>query len=199
MQNDERLSKSKLLEEGEVVRWSSAPQPYGLFDETHKTSTVISLCWALAWGIILIGGYYYTCVSQNQEIKKGVMIFCAAIPAMIAWSPVADRNNIKKLLYAITDKKVIVISSEADKACTMSIDDIDRVRVEKTVNGNCHVRVASPVFKTSARKLPGLAFRGEFDNINNNKIYKGLVFYNVSAEDGNTIRGLLKPLVEAGQ
>ena len=192
-------SLDKFLEDGEIVQWSATPQPYRLFDETHKTSTIISLCWALAWGIILIGGYYYTCASQGHEIKTGVMVFCSAIPVMLAWSPAADRNNVKKLTYAITDKKAIVISSEAEKACTMNIADIDGLRVEKTDNGNCHVRVGSPVFKASARKLPGLAFRGEFDNIDSNKIYKGLVFYNVSAEDGNAIRDLLKPLIEADQ
>ena len=190
---------NKFIEEGEVVRWSGASQPYSLFDKAHKTSTIISLCWALVWGIILVGGYYALSVSHGQEIKKGVMLICAAIPLMLASSPLSDKNNVKKLLYAVTDKKAIIVAEEGNKACTMRIADIDGLRVDKTDNGNCHVRVGSPVFKASARKLPGLAFRGEFDAKDNEKIYTGLVFYNLSAEDGEMIRNLLKPPVEASQ
>ena len=197
MQNNEKLSK--LLEEGEAVRWSGTPQPYGLFDETHKTSTMISLFWALFWGIILVGGYYASTVKSGQEIQKGVMFFCAIIPIAVAWSPIGDKNYIKKLLYAVTDKKVIVVSPETSNSFIMNIAGIDGVRVEKTKNGNCHIKVGSPVFKASAKKLLGLAIRGETDNEGNDKICKGLVFYNVSAEDGNAICGLLKPIVEVGQ
>ena len=197
MNYNERLNK--FLEEGETVRWSGKPQPYGLFDETHKTSTVISLCWALLWGAILVGGYYWVSVSQGQEIKKGIMLFCAAIPIMLAWGPITDKNNVKKLLFAVTDKKVMVVPSETETACIMRIADIDELRLEKTANGNCHVRLGSPVFKASARKLPVLAFRGEFDIEDNKKAYKGLVFYNVSAEDGNAICDFLKTLVKPGK
>ena len=197
MHYNEKLNK--FLEEGEIIRWSGAPKPYALFDETHKTSTIISLCWALLWGIILIGGYYALTVSHGQEIKKGVMAICAAITLMILWSPIADKNNIKKLLYAVTDKKAVIVSKEDDRACTMRIADIDELRADKTGNGNCHVRAGSSVFKASARKLIGLACRGEFDMDNNEKIFKGLVFYNVSAEDGATICKLLKPVVEPEQ
>ena len=188
MQNDEKLSK--LLEKGGVVRWSGTPQPYGLFDETHKTSTMISLFWALLWGIILVGGYYASAVKTGQEIQKGIMAFCAVIPIAVAWGPIRDKSNIKKMLYALTDKRAIVISSDENNSLTMNITDIDGVRVEKTNNGNCHIRLGSPVFKASARKLLGLAYRGEFETEDNNKIYKGLVFYNVSAKDGDMIRGL---------
>ena len=190
---------SKFLKEGEAIQWSGTPQPYGIFDAAHKASTMISLCWALVWGIILVGGYYASTVKSGQEIKTGIMIVCALVPVAVAWSPIRDKNNILKQQYALTDKKAIVVSSEAGTPLTMNIADIDRVRVEKTGSGNCHVRLGSPVFQASARKLLGLACRGEFDSKDNNKIYKGLVFYNVSAEDGNVIRGLLEPLVETGR
>ena len=197
MHDDEKLNK--FLEKGETIRWSGAPQPYRLFDETHKTSTLISLCWALMWAIILLGGYYASVIKSGQEIKKGIMAFCAVIPIVVAWGPITDRNNIKKLTYAVTDRKVIVVSSEASSSFTMNIADIDRARIEKTNNGNCHVRVGSPVLKASAKKLLGLAYRGEIDSEGSNRTCKGLVFYNVSAEDGNAIRDLLKPIVEVAQ
>ena len=190
MQNNETLNKC--LEEGEVIRWSGAPQPYKLFDETHKTSTLIYLCWALAWGILLVGGYYWLSASQGQEIKKGVMFFCAIIPVMVAWGPLTDRKNVKKLSYAVTDKRAIVVYSESSTPYSMRIADIDKVQAEKTANGNSHIRVGSPVFKVAARKLPSLAFRGDFDTKGSDKIFTGLVFYNVTAEDEKAVCNLLK-------
>ena len=190
MQDSEMFSK--ILKEGETMRWSGTPRPYGLFDETHKTSTLISLCWALAWGILLVGGYYALSVSQGQEIRKGVMFFCAIIPIMVACGPITDKGNIKKLRYPVTDKRLIITSAgETGKECAMDVTDVDEWRVEKTANGNCHVRIGSKIFKASARKLISLATHGDYDMKGNDKIYKGLVLYNLSAEDGDTIYNIL--------
>ena len=186
-------SREKLLEEGDLVRWSGAPQPYGIFDEAHKTSTLVTLCWAVSWGILLIGGYYAFCVSRYLEVKTVVMVICVAVPLLIAWSPVGDRNNVKKLLYTVTDKKIIVASSEASKEYVLPIADIGVMRIEKAGDDTCHLRFGSPTFKASTKKLLALAVRGEFKVLKNDeKVYTGLVFYNISAGDGDVICDLLK-------
>ena len=96
MYDNKRLNQ--FLEEGEIIRWSGTPQPYSIFDETHRTSTLTSLCWALVWEIILVGGYYILCASKGIEIKEGIMIFCVVFPLLLAWRPVTRKNNIKKLM-----------------------------------------------------------------------------------------------------
>jgi hypothetical protein len=183
----------KWLEEGENIHWSGSPQPYGLFDEVHKTSTLVALCWAVVWGAILVGGYYALSVSRDLEIKTSVMVICAAVPLLIAWSPVGDKSNIKKLRYAVTDKKMIVISSEGGKECILPIMDLDAIRIEKAGDGTCHLRFGSSIFNVPARKLPSLAIRGEYEVSNNTRRYTGLVFYNVKTGDGETICDFLKP------
>ncbi|MDR1731124.1 MAG: hypothetical protein LBR61_03425 [Synergistaceae bacterium] len=192
---DDSEKLQKILEGGEIVRWSGSSQPYGLFDEAHKSFTMLSLMWALVWGIILVGGYFALCISRGLELKAVVMVVCAAVPLLIAWSPVGDKGNIKKLHYMVTDRKVVVSSSEGERACSMPIIDIDAIRAEKAGSDTCHLRFGSSTFKASAKKLPALAIRGEFDTRDNNKVYTGLVFYNISVSDGNTICDLLKPAV----
>ncbi|MDR2179034.1 MAG: hypothetical protein LBP21_01875 [Synergistaceae bacterium] len=183
----------KLLEEGDVVRWSGSPQPYGVFDGAHKTSTLVTLCWAVSWGILLIGGYYAFCVSRNLEIKTVVMIICVAIPLLIAWSPVGDKNNVQKLQYKVTDKKITVTSSEGSREQVLPIADIDALRVEKAGEDTCHIRFGSSAFKASMKKLIILSLRGEFKvQKNDEKVYTGLVFYNIAVEDGDVICDLLK-------
>ncbi len=191
MGTNEKLNKA--LEEGEVIRWSGITQPYSLFDEGRKTGTIISLCWALGWAIVSIGGYYLATRSNGAEISTGVILFCIGISLIIVWMPISDKSKVKKLSYAVTDKKVIIVSKENDTPLTMPLADIDDIRIEKGDNGNCHVRVGSPVFKMSQRKLPVLAYRGEYVDEDGKKIYKGLGFFNVTAEDGKAISKLLKP------
>ena len=188
-----------LLEEGEVIRWSGVAQPYSIFDETHKKSTIRLLYWVFASIVILAGGYYTICVLQDREIMMGVMIFFLVFPLLFAWWPVTDKNKVKKLVYAVTNKKAFTVSQENDKARVMHIADIDGIRVEETKNGNCHIRIGSPAFKAPERNLPLLSSHGvsASQDENDNKC-KGLVFYNVSAEDGKTISGLLKPAVAPG-
>jgi hypothetical protein len=194
--DNERFENEGKLEEGDAIRWSGSPQPYEFFDEAHKTSTLVTLCWAVSWGILLVGGYYYFCVSRNLEIKTVVMIVCAAVPLLIAWSPVGDRNNVKKLQYKVTDKKIIVSSLEMSKEYVLPITDVDAMRVEKAGDGTCHLRFGSSTFKASAKKLLVLAIRGEYKiQKNDEKIYTGLVFYNVGSADGDVICDLLKSRV----
>jgi hypothetical protein len=183
----------KLLEGGDVIRWRGSPQSYELFDEAHKASTLVTLFWALAWGVLLVGGYYAFSISRGLELKTVVVVICVAIPLLIAWSPIGDKNNIKKLAYTVTDKKIVVAPSENSKEYVLPIVDIDAARIEKAGSGTCHIRFGSPVFKTSAKKLLGLAIRGEFKvQSNDEKTYTGLVFYNISVSDGDEICDLLK-------
>lgn len=182
---------NNVLEQGETIIWSGIPQQYSLLGESHKKSTIISLCWALAWGIFLVGGYYALTISKGVEIQTGVMIFCAAVPLFIVWMPIADKRKVKQLSYAVTDKRAIVLS---DKPISLPIADIDDLSIDKADDGNCHIRVGSSTFKTSSRKLPSLAYRGEFSGQGDDKTYKGLVFFNASAEDGKIVSNLLKPV-----
>jgi hypothetical protein len=186
----------KWLDEGEAVEWSGPPQPYTLLDEGHKTATYLSWFWAAVWGIFLVGGYYALCLSRELEIKTSAMVICAVVPLFILWGPAGDKGRIKKLLYAITNKRVLVVTEGAagsDKPCIMPLSAIGTVRVERADQGTCHLRLGVSTFKTPARKLPALAVRGNFEsNDSNEKIYNGLVLYNISDSDGEKACALLK-------
>ena len=188
----ENTNLHKVLEQGETIRWSGTPQPYSLFDESRKNSTIFTLSLALVVGIFLVGGYYGLSATRDMEIKSGVMIFLIFVPLFIIWMPLADKGKVKKLLYAVTDKRAIVVSGSDSKPITMPLSAVDDIRIDNADNSNCHVRVGSAVFKASTKKLPVLAFRGENDS-EDNQTYKGLVFFNVRAEDGKAIHNLLKP------
>jgi hypothetical protein len=189
---DKNESLNKALAEGETILWNGVAQPYSLFDESRRSGTIRSLCWALGWAIFSIGGYYYLAASNGTPISTGVILFLIGISLLIVWMPISDKSKIKKLTYAVTNKRVMVAPKDSDAPLAMPIADIDAVRVEKADNGNCHVKVGSSVFKMAAKKLPVAAYRGEFIDQDGKKDYKGLVLFNVRAEDGKVISNLLK-------
>lgn len=197
MIDNEKLNSA--LEKGETIKWTGVAQPYGLFDESRKSSTITSIVCALAWAVLSMGGYYALTRSNGADIKTGVMIVLLAISFIILWMPISDKSKIKKLTYAITDKRAIIVSKENNNPIAMNFADIDAIRTDKGDNGNSSVRVGSAVFKAAPRKLPGLAYHGEFVSQNDNKTYTGLVFFNVSAEDGRTISNLLEPAISAAK
>ena len=190
MYDNEKLNQ--FLEEGETIKWSGIPQPYGLFDETHRISTIIPLCCAVVCAIIIAVGYCIYCVSKGIDIKEGFMVFCALIPLVVAYRAVTGKNNIKKLIYAVTDKRVVIASKDKDKPCTMRIGDIDGLRSEEAGNGNYHIRIGSPMFKASAKRLSSLACDGKADA---QDAVIGTVFYNVSGDDEKVICNLLKSAI----
>ncbi|MDL2285457.1 hypothetical protein LJB93_01785 [Desulfovibrio sp. OttesenSCG-928-F07] len=188
MSDNKRLNSA--LEQGEVVMWSGAAQPYSLFGNSYKKSTMITLCWALAMAIILVGGYCAVAISRNVELKTGVLLFCAAIPVFIVWRDISDKNKVKKLLYAVTNKRAIIIYK---KTISIPLVRIDAVGIDQADDGNCHIKVGSSTLKASPRKLPFLAYNGDFKGQETEEFCTGLVFFNVTAEAGKTIQKLLKP------
>lgn len=197
MIDNEKLNT--MLENGETIQWSGVARPYSVFDETRKKGTILSVCIALAWAALSIGGYYAAIASSGAEAKTGLVLFLLAISFFILWMPLSDKGKIKKLLYAITDKRVIIGTSENNPPITMPIADIDAIRLDNADNGNCHVRMGSTVFKAAPRKLPGLAYSGKYIHENDAKKYTGLLFYNVSAEDGKAISTLLEPAISSAK
>lgn len=197
MNDNEKLNSA--LEQGETIKWSGVPQAYSLFDESRKKSTIFTVCCAAAWAVLSIGGYYAAVASSNADIKTGVIVFLLATACLIVWMPISDKGKVKKLTYAVTDKRVLIVSKEDRNPIAMPFSDIDAIRVDKADNGSCNVRVGSSTFKTSLRKLPSLAYLGRFTLENDNKSYTGLALFNVKDEDGKKISNLLEPAIASAK
>ncbi len=129
MINTEKLNA--ILEKGETVQWSGTPQPYSLFDESRKKSTYYTLCWALDWAIVTIGAYYALVIAPSgSEVQKGVVGFLLIISLFIVWMPISDKSKVKKLTYAITNHRVIIIPHESTSLLTMRFAQIDAIRID---------------------------------------------------------------------
>jgi hypothetical protein len=100
------------------------------------------------------------------------------------------------MIYAITDKRVIALSTGIGKAFAMSLLELDAVRLVQAGPGTCHLLFGSSVVKVSGKKLLALTLHGQdAEGEDKVRISKGIVFYNISTEAGNALRALLQPLV----
>jgi predicted membrane channel-forming protein YqfA (hemolysin III family) len=184
----------KLLEKDEAIRWSGSAQPYGIFDEAHKKSTLASIVWGLAVGAILTGGYLWLCASRNIEVKSVILFFTLGFSLLILWGPVSNKKRIAQMKYAITNKRVIALSAGIGKAFAMSLPAPDAVRIVQAGPGTCHILFGSSVANASGKKLLALSMHGQDpEGEDKVKTSKGIVFYNISADAGNMLRALLQP------
>jgi hypothetical protein len=186
----------EILEKDETIRWSGSAQPYGIFDEAHKNSTLASIVWGLAAGVILLGGYLWLCASRDIEVKNVIIFFVLGFVMLILWGPISNQKHLARMRYAVTDKRVIALSAGTSKAFAMSLPALDAVRIVRAGPGICHILFGSSVAKASGKKLQSLTMHGrDAEGEDKVKISKGMVFYNVSAEAGSLLRTLLQPLV----
>jgi hypothetical protein len=186
----------EILEKDETIRWSGAAQPYEIFDEAHKSSTLSSIAWGVAVGVILIGGYLWLCASRNIEVKNVIIFFALGFALLILWSPISNKKHLARMRYAVTDQRVIALSSGIGKAFAMPLPALDAVRILQAGPGTCHILFGSSVGKVSGKKLLSLTMHGrDVEGEDKVKISKGMVFYNISAEAGNALRVLLQPRV----
>jgi hypothetical protein len=193
--NDSDNRLQEILEKDETIRWSGAAQPYGIFDDVHKSSTFTSIAWGVAVGVVLIGGYLWLCASRNIEVKNIIIIFALGFSLLILWSPISNKKHLARMRFAITDKRVIALATGIGKAFAMSLPSLDAVHIVQAGPGTCHILFGSSVAKASGKKLLSLTMHGrDPEGEDKVKISKGMVFYNISAEAGNTLRALLQPL-----
>jgi hypothetical protein len=194
MENDSEKLR-EFLDKDETVRWSGSAQPYGIFDEAHKKSTLVSVIFGLAAGIFLAVGYLWLCVSRNIEVKNVILFFVLGFALLILWNPIANKKHLSRMKYAVTDKRVIAFSAGIGKAFAMPLSALDGVRFAQAAAGTCHILFGSPVAKATGKKLMSLTMHGrDVEGEDKVKISKGMVFYNVDSEAGKTLRALLQTL-----
>jgi hypothetical protein len=192
---DDNDKLREVLEKDETIRWSGSAQPYGIFDEAHKSSTFTSIAWGVAVGVILIGGYLWLCMSRDIEVKNIIIFFALGFSLLILWSPISNKKHLARMRYAITDKRVIALATGIGKAFAMPLPALDAVHIVQPGPGTCHILFGSSVAKASGKKLLSLTMHGQdAEGEDKVKISKGMVFYNISAEAGNVLRVLLQPL-----
>jgi hypothetical protein len=192
-----REALGDLLSEGESLKWSGFPQAYSITGGENRQSTLTMWIVAAVLLLFLNIGYAILCSSENSaDFEPFALIFTIGIPLFVFVNPIRDRSYIKNQIYALTDRRAIVCN-KSNKEMSLPIGIIDSVRVEKSSGeGCCHVALGSPATGAPTSKFRKIALSGKRDKDDS---CIGIVFYNINARDGDTIRGIINEMTGKGK
>jgi hypothetical protein len=193
MENEKATAAlDKAIIEGESIQWKATPQDYKLSDADHKKETQRYFIIAIACAIVLNGIFLFYCFGTAEGKFNAVpLAFTLGIPLWFIMEPIRDRGEIRRLLYAITDKRIIVIGVQYN-AISIPLEKFNFIHTEPNKEGNVHILLGGEEFKIAGRKLISCAARGYETTRGESSTLTGLVFYNLNKADCDEVYSILE-------
>ena len=144
---------ANLLEKDEELRFYTKPEEFDLLDETNKKTIVtkLAITFFLTLAIILL---YIGTAAKSGGIKWGLVVFLAAIGVLIMANDFTTARKIRKIAYALTDKRLIVLE-DAEKILPLS--EIKKYEFRKDADGHTSLLIGDRGLKTKEKKFRALA------------------------------------------
>jgi len=148
----------KYYQDGEIVEWSSRPQPFkvksGCYAKPMTTRLVISLIAAIA----LVAAYILAANATNSKVGIAGIIIAVVIPGFIAVDPYLNkRRMIKNARYVITNSRLYV-QVDSKNVRYINLDDISNIQYVGAENGCGHIIISSdPAAAVAENKLRKVA------------------------------------------
>lgn len=168
------------LMKGETLKWSGCPEQSKLTEAPFNTRLYIT--WGVAVVVLIV-----TCAlllpiavaSDVHRVETTVLFLVLNFaPIMLSVQPITDKRRLEKAtLYAVTDRRVIVISK--DEVMNLPLDETTKFAIENRHDGNGNICINDAIGKKIAksRTFSVLGVRDSDKNVT------GLVFYNVKNPD----------------
>ena len=103
----------EVLEKGEELLWIGSPEPFETMDKTYGGRIKRGLAIKLVVGIALIVLYILAVRKNGAELMSGVIIVLAFCTVYAVINPWLTANKLrKKIGYAVTDRRLISVTSE---------------------------------------------------------------------------------------
>jgi len=97
----------------ETVLWVGRPEPFPLTNKSNKMALMLRWIVCAVLLVALSAGYVVYSMGIPAGFKPSVIVVFVVVFGFIMLSPVFDHNKvIKKCLYIVTDKRVIVAVSD---------------------------------------------------------------------------------------
>lgn len=169
-----------LLGEGEHLEWVGKSEPFKLMDGVQKKRLTMRflICGVIA--VVLTAAYVIAVSASGGSIQALIPILTIGVPLFVMVRPVMDCNTIsKKLIYAVTNKRIIAYQNETTVA-DMDLDKIGEVKVLDRGNGIGNVAFGVDAVSAPEHKHRFIAIQPKYKYENSDKLYTGIVFYNVA-------------------
>ena len=162
------------LRPGEKVLWTGHAEPFSPADCPDWPSIQrMRLISAIAWAIVTVLCVIY--MIHHHTAMPIILIGLAAVfPIVYLASPNAERKNVMRCIYMITDQRILCQGTE--RLCTFSYDENTPYHIETLKNGCDVLYIGEPALHCKpgfARAAATMGFRDGMAD------YTGIVFYSV--------------------
>lgn len=170
----------KLLGEGEYLEWVGKSEPFKVAEGVYKSRLNIRWISCAAAAVILTVAYIISAMSGGQGVQVFVPVLTIGVPLFVAVRPMMDCSSLKKkVIYAVTNKRIMVYKSETDFV-SMSLEDVGEVAIFDKGNGVGDMAFGHDAVSAPAHKLRYIALMPKTKLGNEVKVATGVVFYNIS-------------------
>jgi len=198
-QNMEAKRLNTLLEDGEQILWAGRPDPGKFMDgQNRRYNTRWFIITGAIFAAILIALAAGTVRSQTGFFNV-FTLFILLIGAVVIASPYSAYRKLRKVVYAVTNRRILVSSSETSRF-VLDLDMADSVSVLPGDGQNATLCIGSPTAKIKPHKLRDCGSMGfRFDKDNGSLVYP--VFYNIP--EAEKVKEIIQPrrqeVVSAGK
>ena len=136
---------NRYLLPGEQIRWAGRPQSFPFLDPENRKPILIQEI-ALAIGaVVLIVLYIVASLSRGNAVNPVLIVAILVVLAIPAASPLISYNKLKKVVYAVTDSRILKLTGESEYT-ECSLAAVDELRLVRTVDGYSDLHIGSPTF-----------------------------------------------------
>lgn len=143
------------LEAGEQLLWSSHPESFETLDKTYKKPIITKIVIAVVIAVALLVEYIILAGKNNAGIKPAVIIIIAVCGGYFCLDPFLQAKQLKKRLYAVTDKRLLCVSSDEIKS--VSYDNIPAACLKKDEDGHVTLLCGEDALKAKPNKWRSIA------------------------------------------
>ena len=183
---EERINE--MIEEDEKLLWEGRPEAFQTLDKTNKSHFIKSSIITAVVTIIVLGGYILAIRRTGAELKMGLVVIIALLSLYLIFNIFIQANRLRgKTGYAITDKRLIVVSGDA-KGIPYSQIPLASIRTDE--DGHSSLLCGAHAVKAPPSKWRGSAAIG-IRTDSETGICDDLVMYAISEPE--KVRNILKP------
>lgn len=139
------------LEKGENLLWSGGVASFKIFEGQRKGQLLKSIVITLAITIAIIAGYLAAIRSTGADVMPALIIIILLLGLFAAFSIIMDAGKVRKQIYAVTDRRILVLSQ--GKVSGISYDNLGEYSFVKEASGNTCFIAGSDMARYNEKKL----------------------------------------------
>ncbi|MGM9587200.1 MAG: hypothetical protein ACI3VA_06920 [Candidatus Limivicinus sp.] len=183
----EELLKESLRED-EKLLWSGRPEAFETLDKTHKSPFIRSGIIAAVVTIALCVAYVILAKAKDVPLKPAVLVIVAACGIFIILRGLLDASKIRKrACYAITDKRLIILT---DSAKSVEYSAIIAAKLDRDEDGHTSLLCGEDAIKARPWKRRAAVLSGAITNENTGMCERFVMY---ALPDADKIKEILKP------